>query len=209
MKEVSRLYQALCHFKGAQGAIGDGKVDSLSKEFEDVAKAAFYTGYFLVNRGNEKYEYRIELTCLEFYYHEDAQDGIKDPRKLLKGKNTFYCEKGAVLPHNYGVDIIFDDDDEKFHASFLIRGFKSIEYGNKVFSNWDDNKKEWHPQYLWDYLFGGANMLRDGKFSIEWVDNGIEIDSKAMTLKTDKRVFSKKSPIAEDERLWMYFREID
>lgn len=126
MKEVSRLYQALCHFKGAQGAIGDGKVDSLSKEFEDVAKAAFYTGYFLVNRGDEKYEYRIELTCLEFYYHEDAQDGIKDPRKLLKGKNTFYCEKGAVLPHNYGVDIIFDDDDEKFHASFLIRGFKSI-----------------------------------------------------------------------------------
>ena len=201
MNKMSRLYQALCDFKGAQGVSEAEKMDSLANAFEQIAKAAFYTGYFLINRGDEEYEYRIELTCIEFYYHEDAQGGIKDPRKLLKGKDKFFCEKGAVLPHNYGVDIIFDDKDEKFHASFLIRRFKY-----KVPSK-DDKEEIQHPQYMWDYLFGGANMLRDGKFSIEWVDNEIALDNHKMNLPTDKRVFSTKNPIAEDDRLWMYIRE--
>ena len=72
----SRLFQALKAFKGA-----DGCEANLFEEFKKIAEAAFFSGYFLVN-GGCKDAYKLKLTCIEFYYHED--DGnIKDKIKYL------------------------------------------------------------------------------------------------------------------------------
>ena len=120
----SRLFQALKAFKGA-----DGCEANLFKEFKKIAEEAFFSGYFLVN-GGCKDAYKLKLTCIEFYYHED--DGnIKDEKKYLKGKDEFGYALGAVCPNPSGVDVLFDDPQKKYHASFLIRGYKAIVPGEK------------------------------------------------------------------------------
>lgn len=115
----SRLFQALKAFKGA-----DGCEANLFEEFKKIAEAAFFSGYFLIN-GGSKDAYKLKLTCIEFYYHED--DGnIKDEKKYLKGKDEFGYALGAVCPNPSGVDVLFDDPQKKYHASFLIRGYKPL-----------------------------------------------------------------------------------
>ena len=109
----SRLFQALKAFKGAEGCEAN-----LFEEFKKIAEAAFFSGYFLIN-GGCKDAYKLKLTCIEFYYHED--DGyIKDKIKYLKGKDEFGYALGAVCPNPSGVDVLFDDPQKKYHASFLI-----------------------------------------------------------------------------------------
>lgn len=71
----SRLFQVLKAFKGA-----DGCEANLFKEFKKIAEEVFFSGYFLVN-GGCKDAYKLKLTCIEFYYHED--DGnIKDEKNI-------------------------------------------------------------------------------------------------------------------------------
>lgn len=94
----SRLFQALKAFKGA-----DGCEANLFEEFKKIAEAAFFSGYFFVN-GGCKDAYKLKLTCIEFYYHED--DGnIKDKIKYLKGEDEFGYALGAVCPNPSGVDV--------------------------------------------------------------------------------------------------------
>lgn len=162
----SRLFQALKAFKGA-----DGCEANLFEEFKKIAEAAFFSGYFLVN-GGCKDAYKLKLTCIEFYYHED--DGnIKDEKKYLKGKDEFGYALGAVCPNPSGVDVLFDDPQKKYHASFLIRGYKAIVPGEKEWEN-NEKRKDWAPHDFWYDLYGGANMLSNGKFSIEWIDESDE-----------------------------------
>ena len=95
----SRLFQALKAFKGAEGCEAN-----LFEEFKKIAEAAFFSGYFLIN-GGCKDVYKLKLTCIEFYYHED--DGyIKDKIKYLKGKDEFGYALGAVCPNPSGVDVL-------------------------------------------------------------------------------------------------------
>ena len=118
----SRLFQAMKAFKGAEGCEAN-----LFEEFKKIAEAAFFSGYFLIN-GGCKDAYKLKLTCIEFYYHED--DGyIKDKIKYLKGKDEFGYALGAVCPNPSGVDVLFDDPQKKYHASFLIRIMKKEKIG--------------------------------------------------------------------------------
>ena len=64
---------------------------------------------------------------------------------------------------------LFDDPQKKYHASFLIRGYKAIVPGEKEWEN-NEKRKDCAPHDFWYDLFGGANMLSNGKFSIEWID---------------------------------------
>ena len=185
----SRLFQALKAFKGA-----DGCEANLFEEFKKIAKAAFFSGYFLIN-GGCKDEYKLKLTCIEFYYHED--DGnIKDKRKYLKGKDEFGYALGAVCPNPSGVDVLFDDPQKKYHASFLIRGYKAIGPGEKEWEN-NEKRKDWAPHDFWYDLFGGANMLSNGKFSIEWIDEPDETLGYAEPMQRIN---------IEDNRLWGFKR---
>lgn len=158
----STLFQALNAFEGANDS-----EENLIMEFEKIAKAAFFSGYFQIN-GNFKDSYKLKLTYIEFYYHED-EGRIKDEKKYLKGKGEFGYALGAVCPNPSGVDILFDNSSKKYHASFLIRGYQAIVPGEDDWEN-NDKNRNCAPHDFWYDFFGGANMLNTGKFSIEWID---------------------------------------
>lgn len=185
----SVLFKALKAFKGA-----NGNEDNLEKEFEKIAKSAFFSGYFLINRNRED-TYKLKLTCIEFYYHED-EGSIKDDEKYLKGKDDFGYALGAICPNPSGVDVLFDDPDKKYHASFLIRGYKAIVEDEEI---WENNvkNKNWTPHDFWYDLFGGANMLNQGKFNIEWIDEEETTSDIVMPIKRIN---------INDERLWGFKR---
>lgn len=195
MKE-SKLYQALKSFPGA-----NGNESNLAKEFEKVAKAVLFSGHFCINR-DTNLEFNIEPTCIEFYYHED-DNNVKDEKKHLKGKSEFNYPLGAIMPHSAGVDVLFDNREEKFHASFLIRGYRAIEKNGDSYVNADKNNRYWKSLDLWYDLFGNSNMLNAVKFSIEWIDNGkpepIEGDVFTMERIKDQKGFG-------DKREWAYYK---
>ncbi len=159
---ASQLYQTLTAFRGSEG-----NESNLIPQFEKIANAAFFSGFFLINGGTPD-AYKLKITCIEFYYHEDDGE-VKDKKKYLKGKDEFGYALGALCPNPSGVDVLFDDPDKKYHASFLIRGYKAIVPGEK---DWENNEKkaDFAPHDFWYDLFGGANMLSTNKFSIEWID---------------------------------------
>ena len=189
--EHSRLYQSLVGFKGAQG-----NEELLKGQFENIARAAFYSGHFVVNKG-EADEYKIEITCIEFYYHED-KGFIQDKKKYLKGEKEFGYPISAICPNPSGIDVLFDNVDKKFHASFLIRGYKATDKNGNFYEN-NEKSKTWNSQDVWYDLFGGANMLNHGRFSVEWEDHGNAYEG-AFEINTMERI-----NIA-DGRKWGYVK---
>lgn len=193
MKE-SRLYKALCEFKGAEG-----DEDSLLGKFEDIAKAAFYTGHFVVNN-----EYRIYITDLEFYYHED-KGTIKDKVKYHRNYENDelpYFPIGSLHPHKSGVDVTFENPNspEQFRASFLIRGYE--ERGNDYnFAFKNEIKNQTKPTYLLDDLFGGALFLSVESMSIKWIDE----DDK--TVSEQKQPSRKKRVNVNSDREWRFIKQ--
>ena len=73
------------------------KLDSLDEQFRLMAKELLYGGYFLIEG-----EKRIYLDNIEFYYHEEMADGLKDPimyhtnENEGKGKDIPYFELGRL-----------------------------------------------------------------------------------------------------------------
>jgi hypothetical protein len=104
--------------------------------FMPVAQQLLYGGYFSVSFDNQ--QYFIQLGAVELYYHEE--DGsIKDPimyHTVCRMKNTPifkrlnripYFEMGAFNLHISGVDITFENEDQKYRASCLIREYRVLE----------------------------------------------------------------------------------
>lgn len=157
----SRLLRTLREFKGAEGDEAN-----LTSAFVSIAKAAFYSGYFLVNETSKVY-----ITEIEFYYHEDKgliKDNVKYHRNY--GTEEFpYFPLGSLHPHKSGVDLTFENQEKGFRASFLIRGYKILDKaGNLLYSNKDG--KQTRPTYLWDDLFGEASFLTGNQISLRWID---------------------------------------
>ena len=72
-----------------------------------------------------------------------------------KGNLPFF-PKGTLWPHLSGVDVTFEDDEyQKYRASFLIRGYKYIGKDGEEYINGTD---DFHPQHLWEDLFGNASF---------------------------------------------------
>lgn len=51
----------------------------IPSEFKEIAQIAL-AGHFLVSTGIQ--QVTVQPTCVEFYYHEEAEGGIKDPRRI-------------------------------------------------------------------------------------------------------------------------------
>ncbi|MDO4160413.1 MAG: hypothetical protein Q4D41_08155 [Prevotellaceae bacterium] len=98
-------------------------------EFEQVAKVVL-AGHIIVACGNEQVV--IHPTCVEFYYHEEFDRGIKDlivyhrnPKDNKKKKEIFNL--GILHNHVSGIDITFEGGtcpDNAVRASLLIREFE-------------------------------------------------------------------------------------
>ena len=155
-------------------------LQTLSVQFTEIARAALYGGYFVVNKD----EYHIYLLDIEFYFHSEETDGIHEPKMYHKGNLPFF-PKGTLWPHLSGVDVTFEDDEyQKYRASFLIRGYKYIGKDGEEYINGTD---DFHPQHLWEDLFGNASFLRPSGLTIKWQSN----------------IYSEDEPLIQSARIRM------
>lgn len=209
------LQQALKHFtlnEETRKNILNGSI-SAPKEFEQIAQIAL-AGYFLVKTPDK--DVIIWPTCVEFYYHEEWEGGIKD--YIVYHRNSKDTSK-AVFPlgvlHNHvsGIDITFEqetDAKQTTRASILIREFEM------------EGRNEDRSTLLYEALYQQSSIF-DG-ISIKWVDgekmvevssfprknvalydetgNKITISENAEQTRTENKKY------IQDPRCWQFKRKI-
>lgn len=154
------------------------------QKFQKVAQAIL-SGYFRVQNSRTSECIEVHPTCVEIYYHEEQNNGVKDPivyhrnRETKSGKNTpTVFPLGVLHNHVSGIDITFEHEADSSNtyitdivrASALIREF-SVIWKTKGETDYIVTKRienEKHPTYIYDYLYGKFSIF-DG-FRIEWVD---------------------------------------
>ena len=195
MKTLQRLQDALEQF------IPANTVKELTIQFRNIAQIVF-NGRFVVNG-----EYEIYPIDIEFYFHDEENNGIIEPRMYHKG-DVPYFPVGAICPNRSGVDMTFEREG-KYRASFLIRGYtyKSLvkddeeTYTNKASQKLKEGEiDKFKPQFLWEDLFGNASIFSSG-LSIVWVDNE---DYRDLLIQSSARI---NIPIIEGEetdRMWRF-----
>ena len=124
--------------------------ESIKDQFRSIAEAVFNSGYFLVNGKR-----RIYPIDIEFYFYAEydtTEKWRRDFNMYHKGKDVPYFPKeGSLYPHRSGVDYTFENPKKHYRASFLIRAYEVGLNG----------RKEDHPTYLWEDMFGECRC--DGK----------------------------------------------
>lgn len=195
MKTLQRLQKALEQF------IPANTVNELTKQFEDIAQIVF-NGRYIVNG-----EYEIYPIDIEFYFHDEENKNIIEPRMYHKG-DVPYFPVGAICPNRSGVDMTFEREG-KYRASFLIRGYtyKSLvnddekTYTNKASQKLKEGEiDKFKPQYLWEDLFGNASIFENG-LSIIWKDNE---NYKEVRIKSSARINVPKIEGEETDRMWRF-----
>lgn len=168
------LYRILSSFEG-----GNETEDSLKQKFSKMAKELMYGGHFLV--GGQRHIYLEEI---EFYYHEEKEDGIKDPVMYHtndhEGREVPYFETGRFNMHPSGVDVTFENEKGAYRASFLIRAYS-------VVSDSLNKSKETRSTYIYDDMFYmGVPMHKP--IEIEWVEDTMDTNIGKLSLEGIGRV---------------------
>ena len=158
------LYECLSNFKR------HSSLEELTATFKELALHFIYGGYIRVNDA-----YRVYIRSVEFYYHDesDRPDAVKDP--IMYHRNSDTCATVPYLPvmslyaHVSGFDITFENEEQDFRASALIREYSIYDCGRKEFLRLKNNKmRDDRSTYLYDYI----NVFPlDGKLGIIWVDD--------------------------------------
>lgn len=180
------LLECLKQFKGApKRDTEDCRKKALEEEFVLLAKKLIYGGHLVC--GN----YEIEIQLVEFYYHEEVAMGI-EPRiqdPIVYHRNGRY--PGETVPafpimslhaHTSGYDITFEDPDNKYRASALIRAFTVKDTITNLYIKWKAKDKgdgsfellkepfyDNRSQYLY-YFLNGFQINGNGNL-LKWVDN--------------------------------------
>ena len=208
---MSRLQEQLSHFvyKG-------NDVSELTGKFKELAPYFLSGGYIKVRD-----EYRIYLTTVEFYFHSEKDDGIKDPivyhrngRMVLD--NDKHAPKLPYFPfmslhaHDSGYDITFENDREQYRASALIRAYQVWDEKAGQWIKWDkdiqkfryyDVERDVEPinsQVL--YLKTFLNGFGAGAGEVVWEDNEENI------LDTSELVQKKRKGVKDDDKYWSFSR---
>jgi len=157
------LTEILSSFKGVTKIKSpEDKESHLYAEFARMAKEILYGGYFLINDTEKLY-----IDDIEFYYHEEDTDGLKDPVMYHtceheNNKDLPYYELGRFNLHTSGVDVTFENQDLHYRASFLIRGF-----------HMNDEQYDGHSTHIYDkMLYMGIPMGKP--IEIEWISEDLE-----------------------------------
>lgn len=141
------------------------KLSSLSMQFEAIAKDVILGGCFEINGMRRIYPLEIE-----FYYHEEGENGLKDPVMYHtddhEGKQLDYYPLGSLNCHVSGIDVTFENTEKQYRASFLIREYRVEEY---VEGEWVNKKvREKRPTYIYEDMFMNI-PLSDG-INVKLVD---------------------------------------
>ncbi len=169
------------------------------KEFIKIAETVFYEGYFQVNKGLKIYPIDIEFYMYdEKTYENNEYDWLKDyymyHRNADKEEVPYFPKEGSIYPHKSGVDITFENKDEEYRASFLIRAYYT-DANNKIIKK---------PTYLWEDMFGEHSFDDDG-INIKWVD---EHSEKTGELLWDVRYKFHVKNKEQDKKPWRCIKPI-
>lgn len=135
------------------------------KEFEPIAKAAL-AGYFCVK--SKGHDIVVRPTCVEFYYHEEADNGIKDYivyHRNSKEAAKFVFDFGILHNHVSGVDITFEKGEVSstaIRASMLIREFEI------------DGKNDDRSTMLYEAIYQQSSVFEG--ISVKWIDGDHAVD---------------------------------
>ena len=155
--------------------------------FKSCAEKILCNGYFLVNG-----KYIIDLGAIELYYHEE-EGNIKDyimyhindnPKnkskvKILENGSVPYFKIGRFHFHQSGIDVTFENEDEKYRAAFLIRSYRVLKADNGKYPKDNHTKYDPHSTHIFDDMFyGGVSLGGSLENEIKWVpfDKGGEIE---------------------------------
>ena len=141
------------------------KLSSLSSQFEAIAKDIIHGGCFEINGVRRIYPLEIE-----FYYHEEGENGLKDPVMYHtddhEGKQLDYYPLGSINCHLSGIDVTFENEEKQYRASFLVREYRVCEY---EFGEWVEKKvREQRPTYLYEDMF--MNIPVFDCIDVKWVN---------------------------------------
>jgi hypothetical protein len=178
-----KLEDALMSFNPKNGG--------LDSQFMELAKYFLYGGYIHIQSeiNGKKIERLLYIREVEFYFYDETEKNkcsskvyhrngkytnIPQNERLPIGKYTHYFIPGTIYPHASGIDITFENKDEKYRASALIRAFSIIEDGREELIYLKNNKSvsvDPRSTYVYEYLFEGFSIFSNTHYSIEWVDN--------------------------------------
>lgn len=141
------------------------KLSHLSSQFEAIAKDGLLGGCFEINGVR-----RIFPLEIEFYYHEEGEDGLKDPVMYHTDDHEKVAPKyfplGALNCHLSGIDVTFENKEKQYRASFLIRKYRVCEYES---GEWVEKKEcEKRSTYIYEDMFMNI-PLSDG-INVKWVN---------------------------------------
>lgn len=141
------------------------KLSHLSSQFEAIAKDGLLGGCFEINGVR-----RIFPLEIEFYYHEEGEDGLKDPVMYHTADHEKVAPKyfplGGLNCHLSGIDVTFENKEKQYRASFLIRKYRVCEYES---GEWVEKKEcEKRSTYIYEDMFMNI-PLSDG-INVKWVN---------------------------------------
>ena len=167
--------------------------NTIQDQFWSIAEVALYGGYFLVNE--ETRIYPVEIEFYLFVEEDSKGNWQRDANMYHKGKGVPYFPKeGSLYPHRSGVDYTFENEEQKYRASFLIRCYQ-YEVGGEIIRK---------PTYLWEDLFGYNSIAGNG-LTMRWVD---EPESVIPIRKQDKRINLNDGKGKADEKPWRFIKSI-
>ena len=163
--------------------------NAVAKCFRPCAEKILFNGYFLVNG-----EYIIDLGAIELYYHEEEGD-IKDyamyhifdkNKSKIKEyeKGLPYFKFGSFNLHQSGVDVTFENEYEKYRASFLIRSYRVLKTEDGMYPQKDDTKYDPHSTHIFDDMFYRGISMNGMATEIVWIPT----DRKQGHIETLERV---------------------
>lgn len=193
---MEKLIEILKQFDQERTKSNPWNEEAVANCFYPLAEQILCKGYFLVNG-----KYIIDLGAIELYYHEEDGE-IKDPKmyhinehlpkkykEMFKHEDGYpYFTIGSFNLHQSGIDVTFENEKNKYRASFLIRSYR-------VLTNVKDlvNREiEYDPYstHIYDDLFySGLLLSTNEKTSIEWIeyDKGGKIEQKTRKNIKDSR----------------------
>lgn len=160
------LFSSLESFRGVTQLTGESKkLAELASQFAAIAKEVILGGCFEINGVR-----RIYPLAIEFYYHEEGEEGLKDPVMYHTndhegGKELAYYPLGSLNCHVSGIDVTFENEAKAYRASFLIRKYGMWNYEG---GEWVEKKAcEARSTYLYEDMFMHISLL-DG-ITVKWI----------------------------------------
>lgn len=215
----------------------------IAKCFTSCAQAIL-SGHFRVTytSGGIEQVRKIYPTAIELYYHEEGEGRFKDPimyhtddRKIadhrkkvrkqeyLKDRNIPelpYFPMGNLNPHTSGIDITFENPEEKYRASFLIRQYR-VEYESGISLDVVNSTDIYEDLLVNGISVGDADGMEwiDGKIDCEvqrrWrrnvpaydVNDSLPENWRKVEAKGDNTFSSGKSTFAKCPFDWQFYRK--